>query len=316
MAFFPDVRKGEKFKPSALMYNNVARQLNQIDGFKSNGISKISDGSIRIAVLNTSSEVLQAQSAVSIVNSSMGDAPETKPVHQPAYKIDKYGVNSEISNWCVLEETLNPGEIGSAILTGIVEVKISEYSVDTDNGFVFPNADDPSLFDVVEYETPARVLRVNGNDSEGFLTADVALIPLAGGGGHEYNGFFKLSLQPAEGGYRVKIADGAYGGMSEARVNNRKFNIPPYTSRTFHIPNNIFDDFEVVYFYLYFDPDKMTSTNDEILTIKETDYSPSSDRSILLGRLYYDYEAGKLRVIQDSYGTPFLPYFYSCEATL
>lgn len=141
---------------------------------------------------------------------------------------------------------------------------------------------------------------------------------VSGGTSDEYNGFFKLSLVTDEedsSGYRVVIADGAYGGRSEARVNNQKFNIAPYTSRTYHLPNNILGDFETVYFYLYFDPDKMTDTDDKILTIKESDYSPYSDRSILLGRLYYDYKAGKLRVIQDSYGTPFLPYFYSCKVT-
>lgn len=227
MAFYHDVRKGEKFNPSALMFNDIARSFNNIDGFRAGEITKSDDGSIRVAVINTNDKTMPAHSAVCIVGPRISVAPENKPDHQFAYEVSKYYANSSIKNWCVLEETLAPGEIGTAVLCGVTEVKLSKNIADTNNGFAIPNAEDSNVFDIVNASTQARVLRVNGKNSDGYVTADIILMPFS----VTSSGYFKVAVEENN----VVIFDGSdpnseYAGYTDLpnaeKVSKRKLSFP------------------------------------------------------------------------------------------
>ena len=207
MAFYSDVRRGENFKPSALMFNDIARSLNKIDGFRSYGISKVDDGATRISVCNETTVTLVARSAIQLHPAKSG-LNISRPDLSPPYGVSVYDSTSAW-NWCILEETLNPGEIGSAILFGVTEVVLSIPNSDTDkipaNGFVVPNSDDPDVFDIVSYPTQAKLLRVHKGENGNFV-AEIAFIPFkTGGASDEYNGYFKVSIS----GDEVLIFDGS-----------------------------------------------------------------------------------------------------------
>ena len=51
-----------------------------------------------------------------------------------------------------------------------------------------------------------------------------------GGGGYEYNGYFKITDASEGDAFKVKVADGATGGASTCKVNNIVFSVPAWTS--------------------------------------------------------------------------------------
>ena len=64
MAFFPDVTKGQNFKPSALLSNNVRHMVNSLNGFQNGGHAAANSGVVRIQVYNASSGEIPAGCAV------------------------------------------------------------------------------------------------------------------------------------------------------------------------------------------------------------------------------------------------------------
>ena len=51
-----------------------------------------------------------------------------------------------------------------------------------------------------------------------------------GGGGYEYNGYFKITDASEGDAFKVKVADGATGEASTCKVNNIVFSVPAWTS--------------------------------------------------------------------------------------
>lgn len=55
-------------------------------------------------------------------------------------------------------------------------------------------------------------------------------ITVTEGGGYEYNGYFKITDASKDDAFKVKVADGATGGASTCKVNNKVFSVPAWTS--------------------------------------------------------------------------------------
>lgn len=51
-----------------------------------------------------------------------------------------------------------------------------------------------------------------------------------GGGDSGYNGYFKITDASEDDTFKVKVADGATGGASTCKVNNKVFSVPAWTS--------------------------------------------------------------------------------------
>lgn len=49
-------------------------------------------------------------------------------------------------------------------------------------------------------------------------------------GSYEYNGYFKITDASEGDAFKVKVADGATGGASTCKVNNKVFSVPAWTS--------------------------------------------------------------------------------------
>ena len=137
-------------------------------------------------------------------------------------------------------------------------------------------------------------------------------LPQESSKGSEYHGFFKLSLVADEdGATRVKIYNGVVdfvaneSPLSYARVNAGLFSVAPFVSESTFTPSTT-DNKVLAYFYLVYDK------KENSMEIKQrTSDGADASVSILLGKICS--VNGTLRVIQDSYGTPFLPIFFSCD---
>ena len=68
MAFFPDVSPGDRFKPNALLSNNVRHIVNALNGFNGKPVMA-TGGMIRIQVYNNSGSTLTAGTAVNFSDS-------------------------------------------------------------------------------------------------------------------------------------------------------------------------------------------------------------------------------------------------------
>lgn len=53
---------------------------------------------------------------------------------------------------------------------------------------------------------------------------------VSGGGNAGYNGYFKITDASEGDAFKVKVADGATGGASTCKVNNKVFSVPAWTS--------------------------------------------------------------------------------------
>lgn len=130
MAFFPDVSPGDKFKPNALLSNNVRRIVNALNGF--NGKPVMATGSmIRIQVYNDSGATLAAGTAVNFSEkgSLCGEAV-------PAIKL-----KDTEKPWGVLVNQLKSKGIGSCILCGPAQVTLSG-----SGDYAAPTTSNPSVF--------------------------------------------------------------------------------------------------------------------------------------------------------------------------
>lgn len=130
MAYFPDVSRGEAFKPNLLLSNNVRHLINAMNGF-GDGILSATGGMVRLQVVNTTEEELSAGTAVNFAESGtlVGEAVPAvsfSDVRKP------YGV---------IVNPLRVNEIGSCILAGPAKVKF------TGNGeYAEPSTTNPNVF--------------------------------------------------------------------------------------------------------------------------------------------------------------------------
>ena len=130
MAFFPDVSPSDKFKPNALLSNNVRHIVNALNGFNGKPVMA-TGGMIRIHVYNNSGSTLTAGTAVNFADSGSlcGEAV-------PAIKL-----KDTEKPWGVLVNQLKSKAIGSCILCGPAQVSL------TGSGdFAAPTTSNPSVF--------------------------------------------------------------------------------------------------------------------------------------------------------------------------
>lgn len=130
MAFFPDVSPGDKFRPNALLSNNVRHIVNALNGFNGKPVMA-TGGMIRIQVYNNSGSTLTAGTAVNFADSGSlcGEAV-------PAIKL-----KDTEKPWGVLVNQLKSKAIGSCILCGPAQVSL------TGSGdYAAPTTSNPSVF--------------------------------------------------------------------------------------------------------------------------------------------------------------------------
>ena len=114
MAFFPDVQRGEPFKPSSALSNNVRHMVNAMNGFKSFCGKNFFPGSNRIQVYNASASTISAGTAVAFSTDALcGDAIPCVPM------------TTSVPVWGVLSKSLAAREMGDCIITGFARVVIS-----------------------------------------------------------------------------------------------------------------------------------------------------------------------------------------------
>src|SRR5574344_649162 len=108
MGFFPDVSKGQKFTPSAMLSNNVRHIVNSLNGFQSRGILGAGAGVVRIQVYNAGSGEIAAGTAVNFSeNGSLcGDVIPCEPLKDAA------------KPWGVTVLKLAAKEMGDCVLSG------------------------------------------------------------------------------------------------------------------------------------------------------------------------------------------------------
>lgn len=113
MAYYPDVNPGEPFKPVANLENELRHMVNARDGFRGSASAVNTFKTLSVPVWNWDSEVLQSGNPVSF------QAKTSKSYTDFPIPVSKY---FEGSNWGVLTQPLEPGAIGSCIVTGVIPV--------------------------------------------------------------------------------------------------------------------------------------------------------------------------------------------------
>ena len=150
----------------------------------------------------------------------------------------------------------------------------------------------------------------------------------AGGGGSEYNGYFKIIAVPVvddegqpTGQVKIRIVDGATynaetgkSGDSVCKVNNMKFKVPSF-EKEIALKNGL-TSLPVIHFT------PTTSEEDdtpkvEIIDLTQLDEPkselPEDDSENCWHQIGRVYSAdGALTIYQDSIGTPFIPWFTYC----
>jgi hypothetical protein len=122
----PSVRKGEKFKPSAAVHNEIAETINRMNGFQGGNLSKGQSNEIRIAFINTFDEEMPAGAPVVI------DSYNAK---LDLFTIRKF--QNEDIIFGVAKNTVKSKEIGTAILNGIVKISVKG----TQKKYIYPVVD-------------------------------------------------------------------------------------------------------------------------------------------------------------------------------
>jgi len=185
MAFFPDVSPGDKFKPNALLSNNIRHIVNALNGFNSKPVMA-SGGMIRIQVYNNSDSTLTAGTAVNFADggSLCGEAV-------PAIKL-----KDTEKPWGVLVNQLKAKAIGSCILCGPAHVSL------TGSGdFAAPTTSNPAVF--TRGATGAPV--IFAGDGKGVVLLGAIAQDI-------YDGPFAISYDAEKKYLKVKAGYGNFNG--------------------------------------------------------------------------------------------------------
>ena len=169
MAFFPDVNRGDIFKPNALLSNNIRHFLNALNGFDAKSVAA-TGGMLRIQVYNCSKNLIKEGTAVNF--------PEENDMCENA--VPAVPMTDPNKVWGVLINPLEPDQIGSCIICGPVKVKITGTGT-----YAIPTVDDPSVF--IRGTVGYPLIFTSGKEGlllHGASTQDV------------YNGPFALSYDP------------------------------------------------------------------------------------------------------------------------
>lgn len=177
MAFFPDVTRGEAFKPNALLSNNVRHLVNAMNGFTAKPLPA-TGGMIRIQVYNNSSSAIKGGTAVNF--SESGTLCDGAVPAEPLKDVTK--------PWGVLVNNLEGKALGSCIICGPATVSISgsgEYAV--------PSTSNPSTF--TRGATGSPVI---------FASSGKGVILLGATSQDTYDGPFALSYDTEKKKLKVK----------------------------------------------------------------------------------------------------------------
>lgn len=175
MAYYPDVNPGEPFKPVANLENELRHMANARDGFRGFASAVNMPQNVTVPVFNCTEEVLCANWAVSFAREHQKHRPE----ETAAVPVKKYTTNS--LNWGILTSTLNPGEFGSCIVSGVAVVSANLFLDDVpdrlspskDGTYFVPGSDVQCIYSVaegVQYQNAMILLGGNGGGGD-YITA-------------------------------------------------------------------------------------------------------------------------------------------------
>lgn len=130
MAYFPDVTRGEAFKPNALLSNNVRHIVNAMNGFGAKPLLA-TGGMIRIQVFNGTGANMAAGTAVNFAESGemCGEAVPAEPL------------KDTMKPWGVLVNPLAAKAMGSCVICGPATVSLSGTG-----DYAKPSAGNPASF--------------------------------------------------------------------------------------------------------------------------------------------------------------------------
>lgn len=188
MAFFPDVKAGDKFQPNALLSNNIRHLVNGMNGFCGGRQIRAGNGQVSINVYSS----IPLSSGVAVNFSEEGNfCGDAIPCEK---------LTDSKRPWGVLPNDLSANKIGTCVISGPVTVKISG---DTGN-FATPSESEAGIF--IRGETGVPVL---------FVSENKALLNLGPSQSSEgeaelvYNSAFKAEvlLSSEGGGKKIRIFD-------------------------------------------------------------------------------------------------------------
>lgn len=196
MGFYPDVTRGDKFRPITALENDVRHMVNAIDGFVTPGANNKRNHEV-VAIINNTDTMFQAGTIVNLEKE--GDDATGAIFAVPIQSVDE--------KWGIVTGNVAPKAFGSCIISGVVAVP--------NNGHTGADYLEPDLTDQEKRKFMAsakggvRVLshfRLNSrsliNLGEGRPSADEP----------EYDNYFKVIPGTEENGVlkTIKIVDGSY----------------------------------------------------------------------------------------------------------
>lgn len=294
MSFWPDVKKGDVYKPSASLENHVRHFFNGSANISDGkGSLKISNGN-RVRVINNTSETIGAYEPIYITGRS--NAPEQLDLYVAPATQDEL-------LWGIAANTIEANSDGAMIISGIAQAYI------TGTGeYASPGADGKLVAG-----TSGKALILHPGDDK---TPGIVQLGYSADSG--YNGYFKLIAtltEPAAGDETmtkidVKIVDGATytadgtSGSSLCYVNNRRYMVPPYHTQI-ELDYAIAEVDMVEYFSLQYTPE-----NYSVSVVRHDDrHFPLN--SALIGRVFI--HNGTVSAVQDSYGVAQIMWFALCD---
>ena len=191
MAYFPQVHKGQAFSPSVLEENNIRQALNPALSYNATNVDNNNAPRFTVSVYNATEKVIFEGTAVVFADESEHPVIENIVPCQPYEDSDE--------KWGVLLSTLNPGEIGEYLVSGIVEVDCSGKGT-----HVSPSLSDPGVY--VVSDTGATVLSYDAETKKAKIVLGVGNAVADTG----YNGYFKIVHKGTDelGGAVFEIVNG------------------------------------------------------------------------------------------------------------
>lgn len=197
---YPDVVAGQPIEFSAQRHNDVNRLLNAANGIGAGAIYSGAGVGQKLKVYNGSDEILQAGWALGTILVMDGIAD--------AQCVKRYTGNYSSGTILVLADTLNPGAIGEAIVSGTAVVKVSGTGT-----YMKPSSDGTHF---VPATTGAKFVKKVSNDRA------IILLGSDSGTQNDYRGFFHVEDASDENGIKALVS----GGSTDlGQVNQKEFTV-------------------------------------------------------------------------------------------
>lgn len=285
MGHYNTVKKGDPFRPSATLENEVRRFFNggaTISGGKS---TPGGSNNIRISAHNSTTQEISACAPVAIFHNDAEDYFYIEPT------------TTDTGLWGIATGNIAPDSSGAVVVSGIVEAIIAPGFGD----FAIP------LKGVLHRASSGNARVLYGGD---FAKGIPGMILLGGTSGG-YDGYFKLIAFPdiENGGLRVHIVNsaeldwnitqGVVPGTNVCRVNNEYFNVP---GGYIDIPNFAKNEIKTIYLLFGWGVNNRVAFGYAAELPAEGTY----ETYVVLGRV------SATRIWQDSYGIPQILWFSPC----